>query len=55
MNDVGEPIVTVDTVGAGVGEIVLFVAGSVAPYAVGKENIPIDAAVVGIIDKIELV
>jgi ethanolamine utilization protein EutN len=54
MKPLGETIVAVDTVGAGVGEIVLYVLGSVAPYAVGKSSVPIDAAVVGIIDKVEI-
>lgn len=51
---VGDPIVAVDTVGSGVGETVLYVTGSVAPFAVGKSSVPIDAAIVGIIDKIEI-
>ncbi len=48
------PIVAVDTVGAGVGETVLYVSGSVAPFAVRKKDVPVDAAIVGIIDRIDL-
>lgn len=50
----GEPLVAVDTVGAGVGERVLFVTGSVAPFALRKEEVPVDAAIVGIIDSLEV-
>lgn len=48
------PIIAVDTVGAGVGETVIYVTGSVAPYAVRKKEVPVDAAIVGIIDRIDL-
>lgn len=48
------PIIAVDTVGAGVGETVIYVNGSVAPFAVRKHEVPIDAAIVGIVDRIDL-
>ncbi|MGI6285047.1 EutN/CcmL family microcompartment protein [Neomoorella humiferrea] len=44
-------IVAVDNIGAGLGEKVLVVVGSAARRAVG-ENLPVDAAVVGIIDPV---
>jgi len=44
------PIVAVDTVGAGVGEIVLVALGSAARIGCQFEGAPIDAAVVGIVD-----
>lgn len=47
------PIVAVDTVGAGVGETVLYVKGSVARRAITEENAPIDCSIVGIIDELE--
>ena len=50
---VTSPIVAVDTVGAGIGETVLYVKGSVAKRAVTAENAPIDCAIVGIIDGLE--
>lgn len=40
--------------GAGVGEEVLVVTGSTARRAAGKEEIPVDSAIVGIIDSMEL-
>lgn len=43
-------IIAVDTVGAGVEEAVIYVTGSTARRAVGSENVPTDAAVVGIVD-----
>ncbi|MNC54273.1 Ethanolamine utilization protein EutN [compost metagenome] len=46
----GEPIIAVDTVGAGVGEQVIYVMGSMAARAVMEERAPVDAAIVGIID-----
>ena len=45
-------IVAVDrTVSAGIGEEVLVTTGSSARVAVGSQDIPVDAAVVGIVDK----
>jgi len=47
------PTVTVDTVGAGVGEKVIVVRGSMASRAVRNKDAPADAAIVGIIDSLE--
>ncbi len=47
-------LVAVDTVDAGFGETVLIVSGSSARLASGTENRPIDAAIVGIVDTVEL-
>lgn len=47
-------MVAVDVVGAGIGEQVLVVGGSTARRAAGKDDLPIDAAIVGIIDTIEV-
>jgi ethanolamine utilization protein EutN len=50
-----ETLVAVDSIGAGVGEDVLVVKGSVARNAFGGEaSGPIDAVVVGIIDSLEV-
>lgn len=51
---VGDTIIAVDSVGAGIGETVLVVTGSSARKAVGGADIPIDATIVGIIDEIEI-
>ncbi|KXG75101.1 EutN/CcmL family microcompartment protein [Thermotalea metallivorans] len=50
----GDAIIAVDTVGAGMGELVIFTTGTAARYAADKPQSPIDAAIVGIIDNIDL-
>jgi microcompartment protein CcmK/EutM len=50
----GNYLVAVDTVDAGVGETVLVVSGSSARMAAGMKDCPVDAAVVGIIDHVDL-
>jgi microcompartment protein CcmK/EutM len=50
----GNYLVAVDTVDAGVGETVLVVSGSSARMASGLKDCPVDAAIVGIIDHIEI-
>ncbi len=47
-------VIAVDTVGAGVQETVLIVQGSSARLAFGCKDCPIDAAVVGIVDTVEV-
>ncbi|MFD1317471.1 EutN/CcmL family microcompartment protein [Loigolactobacillus zhaoyuanensis] len=46
----GEQIVVVDNVGGGVGDCVIVVTGSSARRMLENDEIPVDAAVVGIID-----
>lgn len=48
------PIVAADIIGAGVGEKVIYVAGSSARTAAGGSDIPVDATVVGIVDDQEI-
>lgn len=43
-------LVATDNIGAGIGEYVLVAMGSAARIGCGKENAPIDAAIVGIVD-----
>jgi microcompartment protein CcmK/EutM len=50
----GNYLVAVDTVDAGVGETVLIVSGSSARMASGLKDCPVDAAIVGVIDQIEV-
>jgi ethanolamine utilization protein EutN len=50
----GGYLVAVDTVDAGVGETVLIVSGSSARMASGMKDCPVDAAIVGIVDTVEL-
>ena len=50
----GGYLVAIDTVDAGVGETVLIVSGSSARMASGLKDCPVDAAIVGIIDAVEV-
>jgi len=50
----GNYLVAIDTVDAGVGETVLIVSGSSARMATGMKDVPVDAAVVGIVDDIDV-
>ena len=50
----GGHLVAVDTVHAGVGETVLIVSGSSARMAADLKDSPVDAAIVGIVDTIEI-
>lgn len=53
--DTGPPLLTVDTVGAGLGERVLVVVeGRSTSQAMGVDRAPADAAIVGIIDSVNL-
>lgn len=47
-------IVAVDPIGAGVGELVIYTTGSAARRAVSNDGAPVDAAILGIIDNIEV-
>ncbi len=50
----GKAYVAVDTVGAGVGEVVLVVAGSSARQTDKTANTPVDAVIMGIVDEVDL-
>ncbi len=51
----GAAVLTIDSVGAGVGETVLIVIeGRAAGEALGKKAAPVDAAIIGIIDEVTL-
>jgi len=53
--DRGEAVLALDAAGAGVGERVLLTTeGFSAMTAVGRPNSPIDAAVIGVIDVVDL-
>jgi ethanolamine utilization protein EutN len=49
----GPTLLAIDSVGAGVGELVLVVIeGKAAGDALGKKAAPVDAAIIGIIDRL---
>ena len=47
-------VVAVDALGAGIDEVVLLCQGSSARQAAGMKSLPVDAAVVGIVDAVEV-
>jgi ethanolamine utilization protein EutN len=47
-------IVAVDSVGAGLGEMVLFCQGSSARLAPNLKDAPVDAVVIGIVDTVDV-
>lgn len=47
-------IVAVDSVGAGVGEMVLFCQGSSARLAPNLKDAPVDAVIIGIVDCVDV-
>ncbi len=54
-SDRGDAVVALDSVDAGVGDrVLLIMEGYSAMTAVGRPNSPIDMAVIGIIDEVEL-
>lgn len=48
--DTGRRLVAVDTIGAGIGDIVVISTGSSCKNIIG-DNAPVDAVVVGIVDE----
>ena len=47
-------IVAVDSVGAGLGELVMFCQGSSARLAAGLKDAPVDAVIIGIVDVVDV-
>jgi ethanolamine utilization protein EutN len=47
-------IVAVDSVGAGIGEMVLFCQGSSARLAPNLKDAPVDAVIIGIVDTVDV-
>ena len=47
-------IVAVDSVGAGMGELVMFCQGSSARLAPNLKDAPVDAVVIGIVDTVDV-
>ena len=50
----GRTFVAVDTVGSGTGEFVLIVQGSSARLTPETKQLPVDAAIIGIVDSVHL-
>ena len=47
-------IVAVDSVGAGIGELVMFCQGSSARLAPNLKDVPVDAVIIGIVDSVDV-
>jgi ethanolamine utilization protein EutN len=50
----GDPLIAVDTVGAGPGEIIFYITASEAVIPLPVDFAPVDASIVGIVDSINL-
>lgn len=53
-NPTGAPLIAVDAVGAGVGEVVLYASGSSARQTQATQNRPVDATIMAIVDEVEV-
>ncbi|MEE9225156.1 MAG: EutN/CcmL family microcompartment protein [Bacteroidota bacterium] len=51
---VGDPVVAVDTVGAGPGETVFYITAREAVIPLPVPMAPVDASIVGIVDRIDV-
>jgi len=51
---VGDPLVAVDAVGAGEGEVVLITRGSAARFTAQTTDTPVDAVIMAIVDTLEV-
>lgn len=50
----GKPVIAIDTVGSGKGEVVMVVSGSSARQTVVTNGTPVDAAIIGVVDQVEI-
>lgn len=50
LQSTGKPMVAVDSVGAGVGELVFWCRGKEASFPFKREDTPTDCTIVGIVD-----
>lgn len=51
---IGDPMVAVDTIGAGPGETVFYITAREATIPLPVEMAPVDASIVGIVDRIDV-
>ena len=51
---IGRPLVAIDSVGAGAGDLVLTASGSSARQTAITENRPVDTVIMGILDSLEV-
>lgn len=53
-DEIGQPLVAVDVVDAGVGDLVLIAQGSAARQTVQTDKSPVDAVIMAVIDSLEV-
>lgn len=54
MENTGEPIIAIDTIGAGPGEIIFYITASEAVIPLDVDMAPVDASIVGIVDSVNV-
>lgn len=54
LRETGKMVVAADSVGAGVGEVVLYASGSSARQTVMTHERPVDATIMAIVDEVEI-
>lgn len=54
LKSTGRTFIAVDAVGAGEGEVVLIVQGSSARFTEDTKTLPIDCAIIGIVDNVRV-
>jgi ethanolamine utilization protein EutN len=52
LKNTGKPMIAIDSVGAGPGEIVIWCRGQEAAFPFSPENVPTDCTITGIIDRV---
>ena len=50
----GEPLTAIDAVRAGEGELIYYVLGREASLAMERQFVPVDAAIIGIVDGVHI-
>jgi ethanolamine utilization protein EutN len=50
----GRPIVAADTVSSNFGDLVFWVSGAEATFALAEKRIPSDASIVGLVDRLDV-
>jgi ethanolamine utilization protein EutN len=53
LESIGKPMVAVDAIGAGIGELVFWCRGKEASFPFKREDTPTDCTIIGIVDSEE--
>jgi ethanolamine utilization protein EutN len=52
--NIGDPLIALDTIGAGPGETIFYITSSEAVIPLDVDMAPVDASIVGIVDSINI-